>query len=55
MFELNGKLLCFLVVFAAFRYPEVSHHCPNTPIILVGTKADLREDRDTLERLFLRY
>ncbi|CAB05247.2 Ras-related protein rac-2 [Caenorhabditis elegans] len=32
-------------------YPEVSHHCPNTPIILVGTKADLREDRDTIERL----
>ncbi|EFO91173.1 hypothetical protein CRE_07165 [Caenorhabditis remanei] len=32
-------------------YPEVSHHCPNTPIILVGTKADLREDRDTVERL----
>lgn len=31
-------------------YPEVSHHCPNTPIILVGTKADLREDRDTVER-----
>lgn len=32
-------------------FPEVSHHCPNTPIILVGTKADLREDRDTVERL----
>ena len=24
--------------------PEVSHHCPKTPIILVGTKIDLRPD-----------
>ena len=23
-------------------HPEVRHHCPNTPIILVGTKTDLR-------------
>lgn len=27
------------------------HHCPNTPIILVGTKLDLRDDKDTIERL----
>ncbi|ORZ34459.1 P-loop containing nucleoside triphosphate hydrolase protein, partial [Catenaria anguillulae PL171] len=25
-------------------YPEVSHFCPNVPIILVGTKKDLREE-----------
>eukprot|EP00762_Andalucia_godoyi_P002324 ANDGO_07497.mRNA.1 Rho-related protein racB len=25
-------------------YPEVRHNSPDTPIILVGTKADLRED-----------
>ena len=27
------------------------HHCPNTPIILVGTKLDLRDDKETLEKL----
>ena len=31
--------------------PEVHHHCPDAPIILVGTKADLREDPDELARL----
>ena len=32
-------------------YPEVSHHCPNTPSILVGTKLDLREDGGTIKML----
>ncbi|KAE9548062.1 hypothetical protein FO519_008728 [Halicephalobus sp. NKZ332] len=51
-------LLCFsLVNPASFEnirakwYPEVSHHCPNTPIILVGTKLDLRDDAVTNDRL----
>uniref|UniRef100_A0A158PBD8 SB domain-containing protein n=1 Tax=Angiostrongylus cantonensis TaxID=6313 RepID=A0A158PBD8_ANGCA len=50
-------LVCFsLVNPASFEnvrakwYPEVSHHCPTTPIILVGTKADLRDDGETIER-----
>ena len=29
----------------------MSHHCPNTPVILVGTKLDLREDKETIEKL----
>ncbi|PIK45861.1 putative ras-related C3 botulinum toxin substrate 1-like, partial [Apostichopus japonicus] len=32
-------------------YPEVSHHCPSTPIILVGTKLDLRDDKETMNKL----
>jgi len=32
-------------------YPEVSQHCPNTPLILVGTKVDLREDSATIDKL----
>lgn len=32
-------------------YPEIDHHAPNIPIVLVGTKLDLREDPATLESL----
>lgn len=32
-------------------FPEIKHHCPDAPIILVGTKIDLREDRETLSAL----
>ncbi len=31
--------------------PEISHHCPGTPFILVGSKIDLRHDPDTNKRL----
>ena len=32
-------------------YPEVSHHCPNVPVLLVGTKRDLRSDLETVKKL----
>jgi len=31
--------------------PEITQHCPNTPKILVGTKLDMREDKETVDRL----
>ena len=35
-------------------YPEVSHHCPNTAILLVGTKSDLRDDPITKKTLLFK-
>merc|ERR1712107_302352 len=56
--QTDVSLICFsLISPASFEnvrakwYPEISHHCPNAPVILVGTKVDLREDKETLERL----
>ena len=34
--------------------PEILHHAPNIPILLVGTKLDLREDPETLDKLRMR-
>ncbi|KAH3766710.1 cell division control protein 42-like [Pelomyxa schiedti] len=54
----------FLVCFSVFSphslenvrdkwHPEISHHCPGTPFILVGTKRDLRTDPSVLESLII--
>uniref|UniRef100_A0A7S0YXK9 Uncharacterized protein n=1 Tax=Hemiselmis tepida TaxID=464990 RepID=A0A7S0YXK9_9CRYP len=32
-------------------YQELQHYSPNTPIILVGTKSDLREEPGVIEKL----
>merc|ERR1712032_1444770 len=44
-------LLCFSTIYrASFAncenrwIPELKHHCPNAPIVLVGNKIDLRDD-----------
>lgn len=51
-------LICFSVVSpSSFEnvtskwYPEIKHHCPDAPILVVGTKIDLREDKPTLQAL----
>ncbi|CAB1351149.1 unnamed protein product [Coregonus sp. 'balchen'] len=51
-------LVCFSVVspssFENVRekwVPEISHHCPRTPFLLVGTQMDLRDDSNTVEKL----
>jgi len=48
-------LICFSVVSPASYenarnkwHPEIMHHCPTTPKLLVGTKIDLRNDPDTI-------
>ncbi|RXN23607.1 Ras-related C3 botulinum toxin substrate [Labeo rohita] len=56
--QTNVFLICFSLVDPSSLknvsekwYPEIRHHCPNTPFILVGTKLDLRDDKDTIEEL----
>lgn len=31
--------------------PEIRHHCPGTPVILIGTKTDLRDDPKEVAKL----
>ncbi|KAI8845757.1 P-loop containing nucleoside triphosphate hydrolase protein [Chytriomyces cf. hyalinus JEL632] len=32
-------------------FPEVRHHCPGVPCIIVGTQMDLRDDPATVEKI----
>eukprot|EP01122_Echinamoeba_exundans_P003901 TRINITY_DN1394_c0_g1_i1.p1 TRINITY_DN1394_c0_g1~~TRINITY_DN1394_c0_g1_i1.p1 ORF type:complete len:208 (-),score=28.55 TRINITY_DN1394_c0_g1_i1:172-795(-) len=32
-------------------WPEIKHHCPDTPYVLVGTKLDLRDDEGVITEL----
>jgi len=51
-------LLCFSVVgptsyenVSSKWFNEIRHYCPQTPILLIGTKTDLRADEETLAGL----
>lgn len=55
-------LLCYSVIsLSSFDnvkikwFEEINHHCPGTPIILVGTKIDLREDRAQIDQLNAKF
>jgi len=32
-------------------FPEVHHHCPGVPCLIVGTQVDLRDDSQVIEKL----
>lgn len=51
-------LICFSLVSPASYdnvqtkwHPEIEHHAPGVPVILVGTKLDLRNDENVIEEL----
>ncbi|XP_053383124.1 ras-related C3 botulinum toxin substrate 2-like [Mercenaria mercenaria] len=48
-YKINGKLSLNISFLLIQWYPEVKHHCPDTPIVLIGTKMDLRDDNTERE------
>jgi len=56
--ETDVFLLCFSVIspssfdnIKSKWYPEISHHCPEAKKIVVGTKIDLRNNKETMDNL----
>ncbi|KAG4301009.1 hypothetical protein PCK1_002708 [Pneumocystis canis] len=56
--ESDVVLICFAIDYPTSLenvtdkwYPEVTHFCPNIPIVLVGLKSDLRRNRNAIELL----
>lgn len=56
--QTNVFIICFAISSPASYenvlhkwHPEVIHHCPGVPILLVGTKKDLREDPEIQKKL----
>lgn len=47
----NGPPAPSALSFTQQWFPEVAHFCEGVPVILVGTKADLRNDQRTLDLL----
>merc|ERR1712080_335764 len=54
-------LACFSIISSAsFEnvktkwVPEIQHHAPNVPLLLIGTKSDLRKDEQTMATLTAR-
>lgn len=56
--QTNVFLVCYSVISPSTYtnitnkwIPEIRHHCPDTPIVLCGTKIDLRDDPNTIQNL----
>ncbi|XP_034563835.1 rho-related GTP-binding protein RhoG-like [Notolabrus celidotus] len=56
--QVNVIIICFSIADpTSFNnvslkwHPEVKNHCPEVPILLVGTKSDLRNDQEVFEKL----
>ncbi len=56
--QTNVFLICFSIISpSSFQnvtskwVPELHHHAPGVPIVLVGTKADLRDDQNVVQDL----